>query len=190
MQNLYPYCSTVKMLFIQLSGLSGAGKTTIANNSKLILQKENISVEIIDGDEFRKTFCKDLGFSKEDRHENIRRFGAYANSIISSFHVAIIAAINPYDVIRKELESQYNAKTVFIDCALSELIKRDPKGLYKRAMLPDNHPEKLRNLTGINDPYETPEGPALTIQTHSDSIAQSTRRFVNFIKENLRPVDP
>jgi adenylylsulfate kinase len=173
------------MLIIQLTGLSGAGKTTIAENVKKILQQRGYTIEIIDGDAYRKTICKDLGFTKEDRQENIRRLGKIAYSFAKLDTISIIAAINPYKKTRKELKELYNAKIVWVDCDLKTLIQRDTKGLYKRALLADGHPDKIFNLTGINDTYEIPENPDLIIQTHSESLEDSVEKLLNFITANL-----
>ncbi|MCW3107837.1 MAG: cysC [Segetibacter sp.] len=173
------------MLLIQLTGLSGAGKTSIAYQTKSILTHSGIPVDVIDGDVFRNTYSTDLGFTKEDRCENIRRMAAYSAANKNNFDVIIIAAINPYNEVRKELERTSAAKTVYIYCPLDELIKRDPKGLYKRALLPGSHEGKIKNLSGINDPYEYPSDPHLTINTHSETLADSTDRLVRFIQERL-----
>jgi adenylylsulfate kinase len=173
------------MLLIQLTGLSGCGKTTISGNVKKMLMDKNHAVEIIDGDVYRQTLCKDLGFSKEDRCENIRRLGAVAYNISQQNTIAIIAAINPYEQVRQELTRQYNAKTVWIDCAMDELIKRDTKGLYKRALLADGHPDKINNLTGVNDVYEVPQHADLKITSNLESIATSTQILFNFIINNI-----
>ncbi len=138
--------------------MSGAGKTTLAEHTKIELNALNIPIEIIDADEYRKYIIKDLGFSKEDRSENIRRLAFIANKFSSHNIITIICAINPYEEIREELKNKYTiVKTVFINCEIPELIKRDTKGLYKKAFLPDNHIDKIYNLTGINDPFEIPK---------------------------------
>ncbi len=173
------------MLIIQFTGLSGCGKTTLANQVKLLLEAQNKSVEILDGDQYRHTLCKDLGFSKTDRYENIRRLANLAMSFTLNKEVLIIAAINPYEEIRKELEIKYNAKTVWVNCELKELLRRDTKGLYKRAMLADHDPDKLFNLTGINDIYETPSSYDLQINTHTETVPQSVDRILGFIAQQL-----
>jgi adenylylsulfate kinase len=174
------------MLFIQLTGLSGSGKSTIAIGVKKLLESNGFHVEVIDGDIYRKILCPDLGFSKEDRHENIRRLGFVSNQFAINGIISILAAINPYEEIRKELSLfGPHVKTVWIDCDLDLLIKRDTKQLYKRAMLPDNHPEKINNLSGINDPYEPPENPNLVINTNSESEEMSIRILNDFIVQNL-----
>ncbi|HEY0678701.1 MAG TPA: adenylyl-sulfate kinase [Chitinophagaceae bacterium] len=174
------------MLLIQLTGLSGSGKSTIAAAVKELLRQHNFPVEIIDGDIYRKKLCPDLGFSKEDRHENIRRLGFVGNLLASNKIITILAAINPYENIRKELKG-YGAhvKTVWINCDLETLLKRDTKQLYKKAMLPDSHPEKISNLTGVNDPYEIPENPDLVINSDVETEQQSAAKLYNFIIGHL-----
>jgi adenylylsulfate kinase len=168
-------------MVIQLTGLSGAGKTTLANKVKLLLEQQQLKVEIIDGDVYRNTLCKDLGFSKEDRCENIRRLGKAAKGFSGTGAIAIIAAINPFEAIRIELEENYDAKTIWIKCAVDVLTKRDTKGLYKRAALPDEHPDKLHNLTGVNDVYEAPALPHLVIDTTSETADASAEKMYRFI---------
>ena len=173
------------MLIIQLTGLSGAGKTTISNYVKQKLGDQAVGIEIIDGDVYRKTLCADLGFSREDRCENIRRLAKAAQSFTGSRHVAIIAAINPFEEIREELRTNYGIKTVWINCNVDVLIERDTKGLYKRALLPENHPDKLNNLTGINDKYDQPLNCDLVINTHSETTELSGDALCNFILANI-----
>ena len=169
-------------MIIQFCGLSGSGKTTLANNVKKLLDEKNLNVEILDGDEYRKILCVDLGFSKEDRNSNIRRLAFIASKLSKYNAITIICAINPYEDIRHEIAKQYpDVKTVFIDCNLNELIKRDTKGLYKKALLPDGHLDKIKNLTGINDPFEKPTIFDLLIQTDVETIQESTEKLLKFI---------
>jgi len=168
-------------MIIQLTGLSGAGKTTLAEGAKSLLEKQSLKVEIIDGDVYRKTLCKDLGFSMEDRMENIRRLGQAAFSFKDQADIIVIAAINPFEAIRNELKEKYGAKTVWIKCNIPVLIERDTKGLYKRAMLHDDHPDKIFNLTGVNDIYEIPPEPDLIIDTSRETAAQSVQKFQEFL---------
>jgi adenylylsulfate kinase len=174
------------MLLIQLTGLSGAGKSTIACLTKRLLEDALLAVIIIDGDEYRKTLCKDLGFSKEDRHENIRRLGMLADKYVQQGTIAIIASINPYEEIRYELTKHYHAQTVWVHCDREELIARDTKGLYKRALLPDGDPDKVTNLTGINDTYDEPVNAALVLHTHTEYAEQSACRLFHFIAQQLK----
>ncbi|WP_423146563.1 adenylyl-sulfate kinase [Rubrolithibacter danxiaensis] len=170
------------MLIIQFTGLSGAGKTTLACQAKKDLEYDNISLEIIDGDFYRQTKNEDLGFSKEDRKENVRRLALAATSFEGRRSAVIIAAINPYEEVRRELKKKYAAKTIWINCRLGDLLVRDTKGLYRRAYLPEGHPEKIYNLTGVNDPYEVPETPDLILNTHQETVAESLKKLCDFIK--------
>ncbi|WPQ60721.1 adenylyl-sulfate kinase [Chitinophaga sancti] len=174
-------------MIIQLCGLSGAGKTTIATSVKRKAMAYGTPVEIIDGDNYREFLCKDLGFSKADRCENIRRLGFVASRLSGHGIICIISAINPYHAMREELTSAYEqVKTVFVDCPVTELVQRDTKGLYKRAMLPDNHPDKLRNLTGVNDPFEVPLSPDLHLKTNEKTVTACTNELFNFIQASIQ----
>ena len=172
-------------MILLFCGLSGAGKTTLADHVKNRLSEAEISVEIIDADEYRQRFFRDLSYSKEDRFENIRRLGFIADKFSSHNIVTIVSAINPYDAIRKELVAAYNnVKIVHVDCNIDVLIKRDTKGLYTKALLPDGHPDKILNLTGINDPFEAPSFPDLYINTSELNIRQSANEIYSFIIKN------
>jgi adenylylsulfate kinase len=183
MPNFYSFDKP--MLIIQFTGLSGCGKTTLSNHCKMLLEQQNHTVEIIDGDTYRNTLCKDLGFSKADRMENIRRLGNVAHALAPNKSVVIIAAINPYQQVRHELKTKYGVKTVWINCDINELLKRDTKGLYKRALLPAKHPDKIFNLTGINDTYEEPEDYDLQVNTHLETTEQSVNQLMGFIIKQL-----
>jgi len=172
-------------MVILLCGLSGAGKTTLANSVKHKLEESGTNTEIIDGDEYRKMLFKELSFSKNDRFENIRRLGFIASKFSARGIVTIISAINPYAEIRNELKETYpNVKTVFVDCSVEKLIDRDTKGLYKRALLPEDHPDKLFNLTGINDQFDIPVAPDLYLNTGKMDINECTFLLFHFITNN------
>ena len=174
------------MLLIQLTGLSGSGKTTIANEVKNNLAKKGIPAEVLDGDEYRKALFKDLGFTRSDRIENIRRLGFIAKILIQHKVIVLLAAINPYEESRKELEnSGPHVKTVFIDCDLVILEQRDTKDLYKKARLSQNHPDKIHNLSGVNDPYERPSLPHLVIHTDQETAKESAAKLLRFVINEL-----
>jgi adenylylsulfate kinase len=173
-------------MIIQLTGLSGSGKTTIACAVQQELEKKGIVVEVIDGDVYRKTLCRDLGFSQEDRMENIRRLGAHAQTVNGENKIIIIAAINPYEKTRKELTAKYDAKTVWVYCPIGILIKRDTKGFYQRALLPDGDKIKIYNFTGISDPYEEPSSPDLVINTAESDLKIAVDLFIRLIFKSMK----
>ncbi len=173
-------------MIIQLTGLPGAGKTTLSQIVKEQLIKLGKSVEVLDGDLLRKTMNNDLGFSKSDRKENIRRLGSLAYSLLRVNEIVIIAAINPFEEIRNELEVKYGAKTIWIYCPIETLIQRDPKGLYRKALLPNDHKEKIYNLTGINDVYEEPLSADLVIDTEKNSVEAASNSLLQFIVERTQ----
>lgn len=173
-------------MIIQFCGLSGSGKTTLANRVKQLLQAAGHSAEIIDGDVYRKKLCADLGFTRADRNHNIRRLAFVAGVLSTHQIIPIICAINPYDDVRREIAAEYpKVKTVYIACGLETLIQRDTKQLYKKALLPHGHPEKINNLTGVNDPFEVPEKPDLIINTDKETVEISAQKLLEFILANL-----
>ena len=171
------------MIIVQLTGLPASGKTTLSNIVKRKLEGEGTDVAVLDGDIVRKTIHKELGFSEEDRKENIRRLGLMAHALQQGNEIVIIAAISPYEEIRNELKNKYGAKTVWLKCSLEELMNRDPKGLYRRALLPADDPEKISNLSGVNQDYEQPVNPDLVIDTEFNSIECSSTLLFDFIKQ-------
>lgn len=178
-------------MILLLCGLSGAGKTTLATQLKQRLTSLSITTEIIDGDAYRQTLCRDLGFSKPDRMENIRRLGKVADELRNKVDLAIISAINPFEETRAELKRKYNnVKIIYVHCSLDKLIERDTKGLYKRALLPDGHPDKIYNLTGVNDNFDIPKNPDLTIDSALENIQDSAEKLVHFVLKNLGKQKP
>jgi adenylyl-sulfate kinase len=173
------------MLILQFTGLPGAGKSTLANALRQRLQAINIACEIIDGDAYRKTICKDLGHSAPDRRENIRRLAMEAVRLRSEGKLAIIADINPFEDVRWELKHLYDAKIIWLNCSLDLLVKRDQKDLYRKALLPAGHPHKIYNLTGINDPYEIPLAPDLILETGMNDIETCCGQLLAFVQAEL-----
>ena len=151
------------------TGLSGAGKSTISTLVKQELLRRGHRVELLDGDVVRTNLSKGLGFSKEDRDENVRRIG-FVSQLLSRNGVAAIAAvISPYRAIRDELRTRIdNFVEVYVECPLDTLIERDVKGLYRRALAGE-----IANFTGVSDPYEPPHNPDVVVRTSEETPEQS-----------------
>ncbi|MBF4486432.1 adenylyl-sulfate kinase [Flavobacterium sp. CSZ] len=173
------------MILIQFTGLSGSGKTTLAQNVRHLLADKSYKVEIVDGDVYRKTICSDLGFSREDRCENIRRLFQVGQNFVREDTIVLMSVINPYENLRNELRTYEFVRTVYLDCSINNLIKRDPKGLYQKALLPDNDRNKISNFTGISDVFEIPSNADLVLKTDVEAESISTNKLYNFIINNL-----
>jgi len=175
------------MLIIMLTGLSVAGKSTLALALSQQLKASGYPVAVKDGDQYRYTLNKDLGFSEADRRENIRRLLELAKENQKAGAVTLIAAINPFEDQRLQICASTGALVIYIKCALDVLIKRDTKGLYKRAFLPATHPEKLHNLSGVNDRYDVPLHADLTIDTGLEIAEAATHKCFQFVMVKLKP---
>jgi len=173
------------MILIQFTGLSGSGKTTLAQNVRHLLADKSYSVEIVDGDVYRKTICSDLGFSREDRYENIRRLFQVGQNFVKENTIVLMSVINPYENLRNELRTYEFVRTVYLDCSIVNLIKRDPKGLYQKALLPDHDNNKINNFTGISDVFEIPCHADLVLKTDLETEVFSTNKLYDFIIKNL-----
>lgn len=170
-----------------MTGLSGAGKSSIAVMVGDALAVMGYKVELLDGDHYRRHLCRDLGFSKQDRLENIRRLGFVGLLLARHGVIAILAAINPYEEARAALKNDSPCvKTVFIDCPVEITAQRDTKGLYRKALLPADHPEHIGHFTGISDPYEAPVQPDLVIQTAIETKEQSAKRLTDYILQTIQ----
>ena len=163
---------------IWLTGLSGSGKTTLARSLINELKACDVDVELLDGDEVRTNLSQGLGFSKEDRDTNIRRIG-YVSRLLSRNGVGVItAAISPYREIRDEVRQLITSDggefiEVYVQCPMDVLIKRDVKGLYKKALAGE-----IKEFTGVSDPYEAPLNPEVTVNTDCESIAESASKII------------
>jgi adenylyl-sulfate kinase len=161
------------------TGLSGAGKTTLARLVETELTKRGLKVEVLDGDVVRTNLSKGLGFSKEDRDTNIRRIGFVCNLLTRNQVIAIAAAISPYRDIRDEVRGQIGAFVeVYVKCPLEVLIERDVKGLYKRALAGE-----VRHFTGVDDPYEEPFSAEIVIETDSETPEASAARIIAHLEQ-------
>lgn len=154
-----------KIPAIWLTGIPASGKTTISILLKDYLQKKNMPAIILDGDEIRKTISKDLGFSPQDRKEHNRRVIEIAKLLVKNNFTVIIPLISPYretrELARKEIP---NFVEVYVKASLDTCIKRDPKGLYKKAQAGE-----IQNMTGLQSPYEEPQNPELVLDTEKST---------------------
>jgi adenylyl-sulfate kinase len=160
------------------TGLSGAGKSTIANRVARELRTRGHKVEVLDGDEVRTNLSKGLGFSKEDRDTNIRRIGYVCNLLARNGVIAISAAISPYRDIRDEIRRNHQRFfEVYMKCSIEKLSERDVKGLYKKALAGE-----IKNFTGISDPYEEPLRPELVLDSGTENVEQSLQRLLKTLE--------
>jgi adenylyl-sulfate kinase len=161
------------------TGLSGAGKTTLARLIETELQARNHKVEVLDGDIIRTNLSKGLGFSKEDRDTNIRRIGFVCNLLTRNEVIAIAAAISPYREVRDEIRRQIGSFVeVYVKCPIEVLAERDAKGLYKKALAGE-----LKNFTGVDDPYEAPLAPEVVVETDLENPRESVARIISKLEE-------
>lgn len=162
-----------------MTGLSGSGKSTVANMLAKRLRAVGARVEILDGDVVRTNLSKGLGFSKEDRDTNIRRIGFVCNLLSRNGVFAIAAAISPYRAIRNEVRAAAgDFVEVFADCPLDTLVERDAKGLYKKALAGE-----IKNFTGVSDPYEPPESPEVRVDSSRQTAEESTETVWQYLIE-------
>jgi adenylylsulfate kinase len=166
---------------VWLTGLSGAGKTTIANRLREIIAERNINVEILDGDVIRTNLSQGLGFSKGDRDINIRRVGYVANLLSRNGVIVIVAAISPYRAVRDEVKaSSHNFIEVYVNAPIEICESRDVKGLYAAA-----RNGNLKGFTGVDDPYEVPLNPDVTCFSDRESIDECIFKIVSVLDERL-----
>jgi adenylylsulfate kinase len=164
---------------VWFTGLSGAGKSTLARALASHLRDLSLPHELLDGDEIRNGLCRDLGFTKQDRDENVRRISYVASLLNRHDVIAIAAAISPYrDARLKARELCRRFIEVFVDCPLKTLIQRDTKGLYHRALAGD-----LEHFSGVSDPYERPESPDIYINSESQSQEESVAMLLSRLSE-------
>jgi adenylyl-sulfate kinase len=158
---------------IWFTGLSGAGKTTASQLLAERLRRTNVRVEVLDGDVVRTHLSKGLGFSREDREENIRRIGFVCELLSRNGVIAIAAAISPYRAMRDQVRTKIpNFVEVYMDCPVEVLMDRDVKGLYKKALAGE-----ISNFSGISDPYEPPLHSEVTIHSAHETPEQGVERI-------------
>ena len=169
-------------LVIWLTGLSGAGKSTVASRLQRVLTKAGLPVCILDGDVVRSHLCSDLGFTELDRKENIRRVAEVARLMVETGVICIVALISPYRVDRQHARSRLKPGQfveIFINAPLAVCEERDPKGHYARARA-----GKIKHFTGISSPYEAPENPEIILHTDQMTVKDSVAEILHH--PNLR----
>jgi len=161
------------------TGLSGSGKSTLSQLVAFRLRELGARVEVLDGDIIRTLLCQGLGFSREDREENIRRIGFVCELLSRNGVIAIAAAISPYRASRDELRKRIpNFIEIHMKCPVEVLIQRDVKGLYKKALAGE-----ISQFTGISDVYEIPLSPEVTIDSSSDLLDSSVAMILRRLEE-------
>jgi adenylylsulfate kinase len=177
---------TTQGFTVWLTGLSGAGKSTIANALREHLSASGLlNLAILDADELRASLCRDLGFTREDREANIRRIGFLCKVLTHHGVPNTVAIISPYLKIRREIRQTINAFIeVYVNCPLEVCEQRDVKGLYAKA-----RKGEIKMFTGIDDPYEPPEKPEVTVYTERETVQESIQKIIsallahNYLKE-------
>ncbi len=170
-----------KSVILWFTGLSGSGKSTIAHALEEELYKRGIHTYILDGDNVRSGLNSDLGFSEEDRKENIRRIGEVAKLFIDAGVLTMVAAISPYKRDRefvRNLVEPGEFVEIYVKCPLEVCETRDPKGLYKKA-----RQGIIKNFTGIDDPYEEPENPEIVVETDKETVEEAVAKIIRFLEE-------
>lgn len=173
---------------IWFTGLSGAGKSTLSSALSTELRRRGRRVEVLDGDVVRTNLSKGLGFSREDRDTNIRRIAFVCHLLTRNGVVAISAAISPYAATRDEARALIgDFVEVYVHCPVPELVRRDVKGLYAKALRGE-----IAHFTGISDPYEVPEHPDVVVDSSAETVEQSLARILNHLERAgyLAAADP
>lgn len=166
-------------LTLWLTGYSGSGKTSISYGISEKLAEMNIPFEILDGDLIRESLSKGLGYSKEDRCENIKRIGFVAELLSRNGILVIVSAISPFKSARQKVREKIkNFIEIYVNCSLEECESRDPKGLYKKARA-----GLLSNFTGYDSPYEAPENPEIVCYTEKENLEDSVNKIMTYLQE-------
>ena len=173
----------MKTFSIWITGISGAGKTTLARNINAVLNSNKHASVILDGDEIRKKMNKDLGFSITDRDENIRRIACMSELLSHQNIITIVSVISPMKNQRAYAKEIYgdNFNEVYLKASLDQCIEKDTKGLYKQAL-----DRKEANFTALTSPYEEPENPDLLIDTNLKTIEQSVQILKEFLQKKYK----
>ena len=171
-----------------LTGISGAGKSTISEIVEKELRERGRRVEVLDGDVVRTNLSKGLGFSREDRDTNVLRIGFVADLLTRNGVGVIVSAISPFKEVRDQVRRNIGEDFVeiFVDAPLEVCAQRDVKGLYKKAFSGE-----IEQFTGVSDPYEAPAAPELHIRTDEEEPKESAMRVIGYLEElgYLRPIE-
>lgn len=173
-----------KSFLLWFTGLSGSGKSTIANVVEQELYKLGVKTYTLDGDNIRKGINNDLTFAPEDRTENIRRIAEIANLMVDAGVVTLAAFVSPYKKDRENIKNivkDVNFVEVYVNTSVEECERRDVKGLYKKARAGE-----IKNMTGISAPYEAPENPDIEIKTEEKTVEEAVHDIMNYIKPKLK----
>ncbi|PRO66026.1 adenylyl-sulfate kinase [Alkalicoccus urumqiensis] len=171
-----------KSAVLWFTGLSGSGKSTLSVEVEKQLHHKGLRTYRLDGDNIRHGLNKNLGFSPEDRTENIRRIGEVSRLMVDAGVLTLSAFISPYKEDRdqvRELLPDGEFLEVYVECSLEECENRDPKGLYQKARAGE-----IKGFTGIDAPYEAPEKPELTVNTTTASIEESAGQIIDYLAGN------
>ncbi len=171
-----------KSFILWFTGFSGSGKSTLSHKVEEKLYEMGVHTYVLDGDNIRQGLNKDLGFSKGDREENIRRIGEVAKLFVDAGIAVLTAFISPYRRDRefvRNLVDEGDFIEVYVKCPLEVCEQRDPKGLYKKARAGE-----IKNFTGIDDPYEEPENPEIVVETDKMSVEQCVDRIIDYLVKN------
>lgn len=164
---------------VWFTGLSGAGKSTITTALAQLLREEGYKVEVLDGDVVREGLTRDLGFSREDRDENIHRIGFVCQLLTRNDVIVLVSAISPYRQAREEAKKKIgNFIEVYVNAPINVCEDRDVKGLYKRARAGE-----IKGFTGIDDPYEAPLNPDVECRTDLESVSESVAKVMAKMEE-------
>lgn len=164
---------------IWFTGLPCCGKTTIADKVAILLRKKNYLVEQLDGDFIRQNFSSDLSFTKKDRDENIRRATFLAKMLTRNNVIVLASFVSPYKRLRQKARKEIKRFVeIYVRCPVKICMKRDVKGMYKKAL-----EGKIKNFTGVDDPYEEPEHPELIVNTDIESVEESVAKVLQKINE-------
>lgn len=166
-------------LTLWLTGLPCSGKSTLSARLAPILREHGHPVEVLDGDVVRQDLCKGLGFSREDRDTNVRRIGFVAHLLTRNGVTVIVAAVSPYAAVRQEVRARIGRFVeVYVECPLEECERRDVKGMYQKARA-----GLIPAFTGVDDPYEPPSAPEVTVRTREEGVEHSVTKIVARLRE-------